>query len=1050
MLLSKKLTFYFVFSVLLVAALAFSVAPAMASGVIVSYEAVTDPAAGATADAGANWVVTFTFRDGTGSFVKDDFITAGDPNVVNVSLGGTAVAGDAFSYGDDNKLTVSIPASDTAAQPQLVFTVTGYAEQTIASPTTDANGDEPGHIDMDPAPGSLRGKGYLVVVKDGAAANLPQLPASVTVGTPVALDGNAVGTTGDEVAVWADMPNLEEFFNVGGGTIDLNVTDTTADSRRLVINEVMWAVDNANIGNDAYTRQQWIEIYNPSSIPILHTAISFSTIPNESGLNPPPAIAAGTADRLSNIPSFTNTWSVKGQNGTTMLNDATPPVIIGANPMFKSMSRAGDHQNTNDGRGHDASNWAASTLLYLPGFVGTPGGANTRGGVPTKREPAAATNPPKDKVIVSEIGLSNVAGHDWIELTNISGSAVNIKKWTISLVTGIANDEVVLYRFRDNDKFPGDNHLQSIPAGGHLLLVFAHPGDTPLSVGIDVLLPDRDQAFGHADHKFLFIGANKNIPSNGEWFIVVRSNHEDKFLKSSHHIQDLAGPGANKTPFDAQYLGEEEVNNSHKDKKGNGDAGGNIWHTKAWPLQNQHLKDDQVLKHTNLPNDNTAWYRRTDKGGGQGWRHESFGNTGWTGAGYDRGVDPGKYKGSPGYPNGSHKGKVGDITDGMVVISELMLTTDNGRYPQWIELYNTSKTNSVNLTADDGWRLVIENHDSGQWVGKRDLIQTISFKSDDVKTIPPNQTVLVVSTTTTRKSSGANVDHFPGHRVYDVYSNNRSAFYMASRRAPFLNTNGFHIKLIDGKGTVSDEIGNLDGNNRTYDAPYSWEWPSDMTEMDERTSLIRLMNEDKTFRKGVPDRDTDGDMTGMVLPMGTKWRGNGMVVKGMDADGNPMMVPAKYAGAAWVHASDTARAKAQDTYYGNRDDHGTPGHTTNTALPVELSHFRPTLENGEVVIRWTTESELNNAGFNILRSDARDGEYKQVNAEMIQGNGTTGERHTYKWVDQTAKPNVVYYYQIEDVSFAGERQTLQTTKLKGLISARGKATTTWGDIKEVQ
>lgn len=85
-----------------------------------------------------------------------------------------------------------------------------------------------------------------------------------------------------------------------------------------------------------------------------------------------------------------------------------------------------------------------------------------------------------------------------------------------------------------------------------------------------------------------------------------------------------------------------------------------------------------------------------------------------------------------------------------------------------------------------------------------------------------------------------------------------------------------------------------------------------------------------------------------------------------------------------------------------------------------------------------TESELDNAGFNILRSRIYNGEFKQVNDELIQGKGTTAERSVYKWIDVSAKPGVVYYYQIEDVTFAGERTTLLTTKLKGLISAKNK------------
>ena len=1065
---SNKLTIFAICLFLLAALVAM---PVMASGVEVMYTTVADPAAGATATAGANWVVTFTFTEG-GSFVKNDFITPGDPKTINVSLAGNAVAESAFSYAD-KKLTVPIPASATTALPTLAFTVTGYQPVTDAAAATAATA-------LAPVDGSLRGKGYLVVVKDGTADNLPRLPASVTVGTPVALDGATAGTTGDEVAVWADMPNLEEFFNVGGGTIDLKVANTAKDSRRLVINEVMWAVDNAKVGEGAYTQQQWIEIYNPSSIPILHTAITLSTIPNTGGLNPPAEIAAGTADRLSNIPSLTHTWNVKGSSGTSISNDATPPVIVGANPMFKSMYR-NDIRGGWEGAGSNSSNWSDSTLLYLPGFVGTPGGANTRGGVPGARSVAAATNPPKDKIIVNEIGLSDDEDgiYDWIELYNVSDSAVNLKKWTISLTTGYGNEDVI-YRFRDNDNFPNGHHSQIIPAKGYLLLVFADPEGSPLAVGIDVLKmgpvadgEPGDQKLGHSDHKYLNVNdpeaatenakgatgnAAKGLPDNTDWLIIIRSNHEDKYLQSSHHIQDVAGPGGGSPTADKFVIQDISKTTVRRNKKGNGDAGGDIWHTKIWPLQNQNGKDvDTFLRHTakdkndggkiNLDAGSKVWYRRLDKGGGQGWRKEAFGNAPYTGVGYDRDYKGQAYRGTPGYPNNISKGKVGDIAEGKVVISELMLTTDDGRFPQWLELHNTSKISAVNLEADDGWRLVIENHDSGQWDGKRDTVATINFKGSDVKSIPPNQTVLVTSITTRTNSKN---EFYPDNRVYSVYENDRKVFFMANRRSPFLNTNGFHIKLIDGKKTVSDEIGNLDGNNRTYDSPYSWEWPTDMTEDGKRTSLVRLKDADKMHRMGTPDRTVDNDKTGQVLPIGWKYRGNGMVGMGMDAEGNSIKVPAKYAGAAWVHASDVRFQKTDTYYYGSRDDIGTPAHTSNTPLPVELSHFRPTLENGEVVIRWTTESELNNAGFNIYRSDTRDGEYKQVNSELIDGAGTTGERNTYKWIDPSAKPNVVYYYQIEDVSFAGERQTLQTTKLKGLISARGKATTTWGELKEVQ
>ena len=131
-------------------------------------------------------------------------------------------------------------------------------------------------------------------------------------------------------------------------------------------------------------------------------------------------------------------------------------------------------------------------------------------------------------------------------------------------------------------------------------------------------------------------------------------------------------------------------------------------------------------------------------------------------------------------------------------------------------------------------------------------------------------------------------------------------------------------------------------------------------------------------------------------------------------------------------------------------DYFHPGFREIDPLPVSLSSFRPERDKttGEVIIRWITESELNNAGFNILRSETKTGTFKRINLKgIIPGHGTTSERHVYQWKDTTAKPNVVYYYQIEDVSLDGTHTTLTMTHLRGNVTAAEKITTTWGDLK---
>ena len=152
----------------------------------------------------------------------------------------------------------------------------------------------------------------------------------------------------------------------------------------------------------------------------------------------------------------------------------------------------------------------------------------------------------------------------------------------------------------------------------------------------------------------------------------------------------------------------------------------------------------------------------------------------------------------------------------------------------------------------------------------------------------------------------------------------------------------------------------------------------------------------------------------------------------------------------WILASATSLISGPETYYGNDEDAGTPGYDAGGPLPVELSYFRPARDKqtGQVVITWATESELNNAGFFIKRSNQRHGDFKVINPTMIPGHGTTSEKQTYTYTDTTAQPNVVYYYQIEDVSHDGNRQLLtRGMRLKGHIGAAGKATVIWGDLK---
>jgi len=94
--------------------------------------------------------------------------------------------------------------------------------------------------------------------------------------------------------------------------------------------------------------------------------------------------------------------------------------------------------------------------------------------------------------------------------------------------------------------------------------------------------------------------------------------------------------------------------------------------------------------------------------------------------------------------------------------------------------------------------------------------------------------------------------------------------------------------------------------------------------------------------------------------------------------------------------------------------------SVDTSLPVALSSFIAIRDGDIITLLWKTESEVDNLGFNIYRSDAKDGKYVKVNAELIVGDGTSATPHDYSFTDEIVETGKIYYYYIEDVDFSGE------------------------------
>lgn len=105
------------------------------------------------------------------------------------------------------------------------------------------------------------------------------------------------------------------------------------------------------------------------------------------------------------------------------------------------------------------------------------------------------------------------------------------------------------------------------------------------------------------------------------------------------------------------------------------------------------------------------------------------------------------------------------------------------------------------------------------------------------------------------------------------------------------------------------------------------------------------------------------------------------------------------------------------------------GAGSDNSLPVELSAFTATSSDSKVALYWRTESEIENLGFNIYRSQNSNKPFTMINNQLIPGAGNSSSRHEYEYVDKDVTNGVTYWYKLEDVDYSGH------TELHGPVSA---------------
>jgi hypothetical protein len=128
-----------------------------------------------------------------------------------------------------------------------------------------------------------------------------------------------------------------------------------------------------------------------------------------------------------------------------------------------------------------------------------------------------------------------------------------------------------------------------------------------------------------------------------------------------------------------------------------------------------------------------------------------------------------------------------------------------------------------------------------------------------------------------------------------------------------------------------------------------------------------------------------------------------------------------------------------------------------TPTLVTLIDFTATKLDGSVLIEWQTDTEIDNAGFHLWRSEEEEGEYIRITNSMIPAQGSGSQ---YSYLDEDAIDDITYYYKLEDIDLYGvstfhgpissTAYILITPAEGAVLPIRTPATFEWVDSEDIE
>ncbi|HUT02278.1 MAG TPA: hypothetical protein VM163_00090 [bacterium] len=101
---------------------------------------------------------------------------------------------------------------------------------------------------------------------------------------------------------------------------------------------------------------------------------------------------------------------------------------------------------------------------------------------------------------------------------------------------------------------------------------------------------------------------------------------------------------------------------------------------------------------------------------------------------------------------------------------------------------------------------------------------------------------------------------------------------------------------------------------------------------------------------------------------------------------------------------------------------------------ITLDSFEATArDDGSILLRWKTGTELGTAGFHLYRSDSPDFQsFEKITPKLIDATGTLEAGGEYVVLDRSASPGVLYYYFLVEIDVNGKMSAF------GPVQARAK------------